>query len=302
MSYMNSYLTLKLKILRKISDKMDLFERKTIKKMRNDGHLFFLSELIPFFKGTKLFMFGTGGSVSNLKNVSLLKNYNLMTVTLGPLYMHRMYGFMPNMWFLHFGPIAQIILEEEKKTPLDFSETFILVPANDSQSSVFFSSPIVKEFRKRHPEATFVLYREIRSPTTFNNVHPSYLCHGIEPLRALGGGNVENTFLPICAFLGASTLFFSGVDHFHSTGHFWDRSRFYQSIDGRKIDFPDEKLILKCASMAKAICLQKNIKCYRLEAEETVLKTYPYIDFEQALVQASPKITPKTIRENYKIF
>lgn len=299
---MNNYLILKLKILRKISNKIDLFERKTIKKMRNNGHLFFLSELIPFFKGTKLFMFGTGGSVSNLKNVSVLKNYNLMMLSLGPLYMYRIYGFMPNMWFLHFGPTAQIVLQEEKKTPLDFSETFILIPANDSQSNVFFSSPIVKEFRKRHPEATFVLYREIRSPMTFNNVHPSYLCHGVEPLRALGGGNVENTFLPICAFLGVSTLFFSGVDHLQSTGHFWDRNRFYQSVAGEKLDFPDKKLTLKCASITQAICAKKNIECYRLEAKETVLKTYPYIDFEKALVQASPKITPKLIRKNYMKF
>jgi len=302
MSYMNSYLDLKLRISRKISNKMDLFERKTIKKMRNNGHLFFLSELIPYFKGTKLFMFGTGGSTTNLQNVSRLRNYNLMIVSLGPLYMYRVYNFMPNIWYLHYGPIARVLLEEEKKTPLDFSETFVFIPANDSQSKIFFSSPIVKEFRRRHPEATFVLYREKGDPITLDNIHSSYLYHGVEPLRALNGSNVENTFLPMCAFLGASTLFFSGVDHLHSTGHFWDRNRFYQSMDGRKIDFPDEKLILKCASIAQAICAKKNIKCYRLEAKETVLKTYPYIDFEQALAQASPKIIPESIRKSYKTF
>lgn len=289
-------------LLNKILDRFDLFERKTIVKMRKEGKLFFLSELIPYFRETKVFMFGNGGSVANLKDVSKLKDYNLLSVHNGPVHFFRQYGFVPNLWFVHYGPTLKVVLKEEKKTPLDFSGTLILVPANDSDSSVYFSSPIVKKFRKKHPEAIFVLYREKESPMKYNDIAPSYLSLGVEPFRLLEGGNVENCFLPISGFLGVKTLFFSGVDHMQSTGHFYDRSRVYQSISGRKADFPDEKRTLKCASIAKRIAAEKNIECFRLEQEETILKTYPYIDFEEALKQATPKITPQMIRKkSYKI-
>lgn len=284
-------------ILEKISGRIDLFERKAIKKMREEGKLFFLSELIPYFKGSKVFMFGNGGSVANLKNASRLKDFNLLSVHNGPVHFFRQYGFVPNMWFVHYGPTLKVVLKEEKETPIDFRKTFILIPANDSDSSVYFSSPIVKKFRRKHPEATFVLYREIESPMLPDDIVPSYLSLGVEPFRLLRGGNVENCFLPLSGFLGVSTLFFSGVDHMHQTGHFYDRSRVYQSIAGQKADFPDKELTLKCASVAQRIAREKNISCFRLEKEETILKSYPHINFEEALKSATPRITPEIIRK-----
>ncbi len=283
------------RILEKICDKIDISERKTIKDMRERGKLLFLSELIPCFKGAKLFMFGTGGSVDNLKDVSRLKNYNLLTVSLGPLYMYRKYKFIPNIWYLHYWKSAKVILEEEKITPLDFSDTFILVPANDSQSAVYFNSAIMKEFRRKHPEATYVLYREIRKSQSPENISINYMCQGIEPFHLLGGGNIENCFLPIGGYLGISKIYFSGVDHL-PTGHFWDRARLYQTMDGELIDFPDKELTLKTSSVAQAIANRRGIKIYRLEPEETIFMNYPYLDFEKAFAEASPRITPNMLK------
>ena len=299
MSQLSRYL--RDRILEKICSKLDLFERESIKKRKQEGKLLFLSELIPYFKGTKVFMFGTGGSVDNLNDVARLKNYNLMTVSSGPIYMYRKYGFIPNLWYLHYGPTAQVVLEKEKKTLLDFSETFILVPANDSQSAVHFSSPIVKEFRRRHPEATYVLYREIREPYRRSYSAPeTYLSECIEPLRMLFGGTLTSVFLPLCGYFSISTLYFSGVDNL-PTGHFWDRNRFYQATDGTQLDFPNKELTLKFAAIAQAICKRKNIKVCRLEVEETIFKNFPYLNFDKALAEASPKITPKHIEQSVKV-
>ena len=285
----------------RILKKLDLLERRAINKMRDDGKLYFLSELIPYFKNTNIFGFGTGGSITNLENVPVLADYNLMTVSLGPLYMKKVYGFVPNIWSLHYGPTAKEILNLEKETPLDLSDTFIFIPANDSNSPYFFSTPIFKEFRKHHPEATFVLYREHRGRMSPNNIHPLYLELGVEPLRVLGA-TLEGSFLPFCGFLGVSNFYFSGIDHMHSTGHFWDRKRFYQDMKGNKINFPDEDYALKSALAAQKVCTEKNLNCYRLEAKETILKSYPYIEFKEALAKASSKITPQTIREAHQDF
>jgi len=275
-------------------DKLDPLERKTIANMRADKKLFYLSELIPYFKGTKIFMFANGGSVANLKNVERLNNYNLSTVHTGPLHIFRKYGFMPSMWYFHWRLTAPIILGAEKETPLDFSRTFVLVPANDSQSNTYFSDPLFKIFRKKHPEATYVLYRENRNFVGPEKISKNYLLEGVEPLHTLGGGNVENSFLPICGFLGVSTLYFCGVDHL-PTGHFWDRNLPYQTVRGELSEFPDEAEILKCSAYALSVCEKRNIQCFRLEAEETVLKVYPHIDFDEAIAQASPRVAPESV-------
>ncbi|PCI21355.1 hypothetical protein COB64_00530 [Candidatus Wolfebacteria bacterium] len=284
-------------LLNKILEKLNLFSQRGLSKMRKEGKLFFISELIPYFKNSKVFMFGNGGSVANLKDVSRLKEYNLLSVHNGPVHFFRKYGFMPNLWFVHYGPTLKVVLKEEVQTPLDFSETFILVPANDSDSSVHFSSAIVKKFLKKHPEATCVLYREIEAPMNVDTIDSSYMSYGIEPIRVLGGGNVENSFLPLCGFLGIRTLFFSGVDHMQSTGHFYDKKRMYQTINGTTLEFPEKEMTLICASIAKKIADEKNIGCFRLEKKETILQIYPYIDFDSALKYATSKITPAMVRK-----
>ncbi len=286
----------------KVSKRVDIFERKAINKMRESGHLFFFSELIPHFKGKNVFAFATGGSVDNLKNVDRLKDYNVFTVTTAPYFLNQKYGFSPTLWFLHYEPLAQAVMEEEDKHgKIDLSETFIMLPANDSFSPSFFSSPVMKKLRDRHPEASYVLFREHRGRMNSDNLHPEYLATGVEPIRALGG-TLEGTFLPICGFLGISNVYFSGVDHLLHTGHFWDRNRKYQSMQGDPIKFPEDEYILKCAQAAKNACEKKGLGCYRLEPEETLLKFYPLIDFEQAIAQASPRITPQSIRDKYKSF
>ncbi|CAN2040222.1 DUF115 domain-containing protein [Candidatus Magnetomoraceae bacterium gMMP-15] len=270
---------------------VDVFERDSVFKMRSEGKLLFLSELIPLFENTKLFAFGNGGSVANLKNIEKLNNYNLISVHNGPFHLHRMYGFVPNIWYLHFGPSARVILEDEKNNPLDFSETFILIPANDSpKSAVHFSSPIIKKFRKKHPEATYVLYRELRYP--LKKPPENYLSKGIEPLyMKMGGETLQNQFIPFCAYLGVSTLYFSGIDNL-PTGHFYDRNRPYQTIDGKLLDFQDKKIVLKSNTEIQSICSQKNINIFRLEKKETIFQSYQFIEFEKALENATLKITP----------
>jgi hypothetical protein len=284
------------KFIERLINKIDLFERRTIERMRADGKLLFLSELIPYFKGTKIFTFANGGSVANLSNVSRLRDFNLMAVHNGPFYMYQMYGFVPNIWYLHFGPSARVVMEDEKQNPLDFSDTFILVPANDSKSTVYFSSPIIKKFRERHPEATYVLYREIRSTEMVKSVPKTYLIEGIEPLRMFGSGSLHSAFLPISGFLGVSTLYFSGEDHL-PTGHFYDRSRLYQSMDGRLLEFPDKERVLTIDAEVQSICAKRNIKVYRLEEKETIFKTYPFLEFDKSLDEASPKIIPELVRD-----
>lgn len=279
----------------KIADRLDLFERRAALRMRQEGRLLYLSELIPHFSGKKLFMFGNGGSVDNLQGVSRLKDYNLLSVHNGPVHFYRKYGFVPNLWYLHYGRTADVVMKEERDTPLDLSGTFILVPANDSVSNVYFSSPVVREFRKRHPEATYVLYREIRDLFTPETISVNYLEKGVEPIMLLGGGNVENCFLPLCGFWGSSTLYFSGVDHL-PTGHFYDRDRLYQSIDGKLLDFPEKEFTLRCAGHAQKAAGARKIRCYRLEEKETVLLSYPHMDFEEALKDASPVIRPDMLR------
>lgn len=277
-------------------NKLDYFRRKEIQRMLKQGKLFYLSELIPYFKGAKVFMFANGGSVANLKGVERLSDCNLLMVVDGPMHLFRKYGIMPNFWYVHLIPQISMVLEAEKKTPLDFSNTFILVPALDSISAIYFDSYVMKKFRKKHPEATFVLYREVREFVSPDEISDSYLSLGVEPIRLLGGGHIENTFLPLCGFLGIDTLYFCGVDQM-DTGHFWDRSRQYQGLRGERLSFPGVEYSLKCAEHAQKLCKEKNIKCFRLERKETVFKNYPLIDFNKAIEEATPRIGPCDIQK-----
>ena len=69
-------------------------------EMRKKGKLWYLSELIPLFQKTKIFMFANGGSVANLKDLQRLKNYNLFTVHNGIYYYCTKFGFTPNIWLI----------------------------------------------------------------------------------------------------------------------------------------------------------------------------------------------------------
>ncbi|MFC1548339.1 hypothetical protein ACFL5E_00095 [Candidatus Omnitrophota bacterium] len=270
-------------------------ENKWMMGMRRKGQLLYLSELIPHFAGKKIFGFANGGSVSNLKGVERLKGYNLITVHDGPFHFYDKYGFMPNMWYLHYGPSAQVVMDHEKKKRLDFSDTFVLVPANDSQSVVFFGSSVVRKFMKAHPEATYVLYREIRSSEIAEYIPEEYLKLGVEPLRSLGISSLHSIFLSISSFLGTSAIYFSGVDNL-PTGHFYDRDRPYQSIDGKKLlDFPDRERTLALDVKVRRLCVEHGIDVFRLEKEETLFMSHVFKDFEEALEEASPKIRPRDI-------
>jgi len=280
------------KVLEYIAGKFDVHERNAMSKMRRDGKLFFLPELIPYFRKTNIFAFGTGGSIDNLVNVDRLDKYNLMITTTGPLYIYRMYGFVPNIWTLTYSPIVDVVLKEEEKTPLDFSNTFILVPSNDSATKIHFSTPVVRELRRRHPEATFVLYRQIIERVLPEKPHECFSGEGREPLRWMGGSILDNLFFPICFFLGVSTIYFSGIDLNKNTGHFWDRNRLYQRMNGTALDFPEKDFLLRCARKTQDIAKEKGKHIYRLEARETVLQNFPYLDFEKAIAEATPQIVP----------
>jgi hypothetical protein len=284
----------------RIIEKFDLLDKNIYNRMRADGKLWYLSELIPLFEKKKIFMFANGGSVANLKDVGRLKDYNLFTVHDGIFYFYKKYGFIPNMWIIRFDGAPNSILELDKKKELDLSDTFIFVPSSDSIGSITtFNSPGVIKLRKIYPEATFVLFREIRNFSNDNSNYPKTLFDkGVEPVQGLGGANVEYAFLPFGGFLNVDTIFFSGVDHL-PTGHFYDRGKQYQAIDGTIAKFSDEENTLKCSQLAKEIWEKKGKKVYRLEKKETILQSYEYLDFENAIKLASNKITPQHLRDYY---
>lgn len=282
------------RILNKIYTQTDPWERKTLLQMREQGQLRFLSELVPYFQNTDIFCFGTGGSVANLEDVERLRDHNLMICTTGPLHLYRRYGFMPSIWVTHNWDSVRVLLDGDVETPLDFSDTFIFVPANDSHSKIHFSSPLIKELRRKHPEATYILYRELVHGIKDYSIPPNYLTSGVEPIEMHYGSVLEGLFLPFCGFLGASVLYFSGIDQL-PTGHFWDREFEYQSIYGEKLDFPQHENTIKINKMLLEYCLQRDFRIFRLEANETMLQMYPHLNFEQALAQASPRIGPSQI-------
>jgi len=280
-----------------LDNTLDIYGNRLLIQMRKNGQLLFLSELIPCFRNTKLFVFGTGGSIANLKNVERLKNYNLLMTTTGPYHCFRKYGFVPNFWTLTYAPIIDQILEQEKTQPLDFSDTFILIPTNDSICKININTPSVKELINKHPEATYVLYRCILHSKQWPViVPPTYLMKDIEPIHGLYSNVLDNLFLPICFYLDVSTVYFSGIDLIPTTGHFWDRSLHYQTMEGKPLEFPESKLIKKCADIVIQICQQKGKKIFRLENSETLLQYYPFINFELSLNEATTIITPDYVK------
>jgi len=286
-----------------LDNKLDLFGKQLFMSMRDNGHILYLSELIPFFKGTKIYTFGTGGSIVNLKDVSRLRNFNLMMTTTGPYHCSLTYGFVPNLWVLTYPPIIERIFEFEKNKTFDLSNTFVFVPTNESQSKINIKSPVVKELVLRHPEATYVLYHCILHTRTWPiRVPKTYLMKGIEPIHGISSNILDHLFFPLCFFLDVSTIYFSGVDLIPTTGHFWDRNFHYQTMDGKPLHFPEEERMHSAAKIVQSICNKNNKKIFRLEKKETVLQSYPFIDFDQSLKDASPKITTSYARQHIEIF
>jgi len=291
------------RIFKLLDNKIDLFGNKLFKKMRERGHILYLSELSPFFKGAKIYTFGTGGSIANLKDVSRLLNYNLMMTTTGPYYCYLKYGFVPNLWILTYAPIIEKIFENEKRKAFDLSNTFILVPTNESESKINIKTPVVKELMLKHPEATYVLYRCIlHTRSSPIKVPITYLQKDIEPIHGISSNILDHLFFPVSFFLDVSTIYFSGVDLIPSTGHFWDRNLHYQTMDGKPLNFPEDKIMHEAAGIVQRICKQKNKKIFRLEKNETVLQSYPYIGFDKSLKEASPKISTSYARQHIEIF
>ncbi len=259
--------------------------------LKKTGKLFKLRELIPLFDGKSVFCFGTGGSIANLEGVENLRDKNLMIVTVGPLYLYKKYGIMPSIWLIHNPDSIEMFLKEVGEIKLDFSETFILVPGNLSDSKVHFDSIVIRKLRKKYPEAVFVLYNEIFETVKISDKQiKNVFKKGEEPIKRMDGSTLELLFIPVCAFLGIKEIYFSGVDHM-DTGHFWDRERKYQLKTGKLINFDDNNII-ENAKSAQRILKREGINVYRLEKEETVLKVYPFIDFEKALSQTSERINP----------
>jgi hypothetical protein len=118
------------------------------------------------------------------------------------------------------------------------------------------------------------------------------------PIIPLIGSGVENIFIPFLHYIGVKNIFFSGVDHM-DTGHFWDRARHYQDLDGTIRNFQEiqaNKFIYECGRVARKKCKEKGLNVYRLEKEETILQDYEYIDFDKAFSLATGKITPQDLR------
>jgi hypothetical protein len=94
-------------------------------------------------------------------------------------------------------------------------------------------------------------------------------------------------FLPVLGYLGVRNIYFCGVDNLPHTGHFWDRERVYQDLYGMPLRFPaqQERLAL-CHEKAMPFLSRHDIHVYRLEKDETLLQSYPYMDFEEALARS----------------
>jgi len=274
-------------------------------RLRKAKKLFYLKELQRVFSGQDVFAFGTGGSVDNLKNIEVLASKNTLFLTTGPLYCFLTYGFMPNMWFIHNSPsVEAVMLEIEERgilDQLDFSNTFIFVPSNFSNSKdIHFSSPTFIKFREMiGDEAVFVLYEEHYTGCLPGSANLADFLSGKYPITPLIGSGVENIFIPFLHYIGVKNIFFSGVDHM-STGHFWDRAHMYQNLDGSKINFQEmqaNEFIFECGRIARRKCKNLGISVYRLEKNETILQGYEYISFKTAVNASSPKIRPKGLEK-----
>ncbi len=291
-----------LKKINKFFMVVNIKEWLIVYKLRKSKKLFYIKELKKSFKDSDVFAFGTGGSISNLKNFNRLKDKNVMFLTTGVLYCYYKYGFMPNIWLVHNPASIEVLITEARKMQLDkkldFSNTFIFVPSNFSNSKdIEFSSKTFKKFRKMiGNNAKFVLYDEIWKGYLPGDKNIDNYLDNSYPIIPLMGSAVENLFLPFLYFIGVRNIYFSGVDHL-DTGHFWDRSNYYGKALGKKISFSDiqsNEYISECVNIALKTIKDKNINIYRLEFRETILQEYEFIDFEKALIDSKSKVKKMT--------
>lgn len=250
---------------------------------RREGKLLYISEIKDFFDNTDFFCFGTGGSVSNLKNIQAIKNKNIIATTYAPYYFQKLYDIKVSVWPISYGPVVDYVLQLEKTEgfKMDLSETLVVVPTVESNTKVNIMSPSISRLRKAHPEATFVLCHRMEASVTSSKIPNFFLKKGVEPLLCYDDNTLHNLFVPFLAYLGVSKIYFSGIDLIPSTGHFWNRKLFYQNMQGLHLKFPeDDKLDLGRDIIKRSLL---NMEIFRLENNETRLKCYPYINFDKVV-------------------
>ena len=284
----------------RILTRLDPFESVRMRRMRKNGTLVAMRDLIPKFKDSTFFAFATGGSLSNIDGLERIANHNTLMLTTAPIHFFKMYGVMPNLWLIHNPPSVRMAIETIDEYGLrgkiDFSKTIVLVPDNNSKSKVNFSDINLRRLRKVLGKTTYALYSEkiylgtepIADFASKKAVPEHYLQTGIEPIELMNGSSVEAAFLPFLSFLGVREIYFGGVDH-RDTGHFWDRNDPWQEEDGTPKSFSDTDLVEASGKAAIKEAEAKNISIFRLEPEMTALTHYDHIDFETALQRATDR-------------
>jgi len=297
-------------ILAKLRDifltRYDPIELFRLRQMKKNGELVDISSLVAVFKDSTSFAFATGGSLSNLQGLGRANNHNLLMLTTGPIHSFRLFGLLPNIWLIHNPDSVRMTIRALDKYGLrgkiDFSETYILIPSNKSNSKVRFSSKRVRKLRSVIGNAKYVqyteqIYADNESPEDYlggNSLPEKYLETGVSPIRLINGSSVEVVILPFLAYLGIKEIYFSGVDHM-DTGHFWDRNDPWQNVDGSPKTFSDSNVVKAAGEVALQVTGERGINVFRLEKRETNLTHYPYLDFEQALSRATKRVLPNGI-------
>ena len=276
--------------------KVDPLEKLKIRKLRRTHRIVQIRSLIPYFEGTTTFAFATGGSLSNLSGLERVKDHNVLMLTTAPVQFFRLYGVMPNLWLIHnpesVTMAAQAIKHHGLEDSIDFRNTFVLVPDNNSASKIRFSSKRMRTLRNVIGETNYVLYDEqVYDSRQKIRIPGGYAKVGYEPIRTMNGSSVEASFIPFLGYLGIKTIYFGGVDHM-DTGHFWDREDPWQNADGSPKTFTDSEWVMESGHLAIEHLKEAGISVLRLEKEETMLKHYPYIDFEEALARSSERVLP----------
>lgn len=297
-------------VLAKLRDlfltRYDPVELIRLRQMKKNKELVDISSLVAIFKGSSSFAFATGGSLSNLKDLERANNHNLLMLTTGPVHSFRLFGLIPNIWLIHNPDSVRMTIRAIDKYGLrgkiDFSNTYILIPSNKSNSKVRFSSNRIRKLRSVIGNAKYVqyteqIYSEDESPVDYlrTKTQPdNYLETGVSPIRLMNGSSVEVVILPFLAYLGIKEIYFGGVDHM-DTGHFWDRNDPWQNVDGSPKTFSDSKIVKAAGEVALRAIEERGINVFRLERKETNLTHYPYLGFEQALSGATKRVVPNSI-------
>ena len=90
-----------IKYLRRLFIYINIREQLLIFKYRKEKKILQIHDLCNIFKGSSFFAFATGGSVANLDRLNLLHDKNVFIFSRGIVNFYRLYGVMPNIWFVH---------------------------------------------------------------------------------------------------------------------------------------------------------------------------------------------------------